>query len=146
MSYSITTDIVPFVKHSVFETDYLTNSRDNEYFKLTCPEMWVEDYGPEEWMNNPEDAPLEMRGWLLCGCVDVGKRGNVFGYKWCLADNKEVFVVLVNESEYSNVGPVELAVVAENPDFIQRFLDDFEDLADYPNTPLEHNDVVKIYS
>lgn len=142
MGYETVVDVVPHVVHYAFENDSV-NLEDNDYWRLVEPTAWAENFGPEEFHEDPYRAPVSLRGWTKHAQEDVGKKKRIFGWKW-VRDEDDISIVLVNESEYEMVGVVENAIVSENRAAIEAFLKDFADLLDCKSPTIEDNDAIKM--
>jgi len=138
MGRSTETDVVPFVAHYVFDFD---GTEDNERCRLVDTECWAEEYGPEEWLEKPGEMPMTIREWVKGEDVNVGQGSWCYGTEWTKGDLR---VVLLNESEYSHVGPHETAVVADERPSLEAFLKDFDDLIESAfGRKIHENDAIK---
>lgn len=123
MSVSRTADVVPFVHHSMFETE---PSEDNELTRLIAPEAVIDFIEDDEEAENFEPLGMVVRGWTLDEiAVGVGNRSRLYGDRWI---NGNYVVYLVNESEHGHVGYYDVAIVADNELSIAAFYKDFVDL------------------
>jgi hypothetical protein len=102
MDYHCYADVVKFIAHNVFEGE-------NKDIKtlLSNPEAYVD----HEFVNE----------WKYVGSIDIGKNKHLYTEQWI--KNDEIIYAL-NESKYSNVGEVELSIVADNKELIEEFCQD----------------------
>lgn len=148
MSHGCDTDVVPFVVHNIFEGS-MNDLPDNDLVKLAEFDQWAEqkaeeaDDEPDEDGEYPElpDPPADVRGWVTDPTVVNFGRKNRFFVQW--VSKGEHKVVLINESQYSNVGEYEEAVCASDKASIEAFLEDFKDCLPKKVLAIEENDAVQ---
>lgn len=123
MGRSTDTDIVPFIIHGAFEmsSNGLSESP-HDWELLISPEVALDELGVE--------TIGPFRGWAWAEHDDrrVGKRGRLHGDLWQKGGHE---VWLINESEYSNVGEYEMAIVANDRAALEEFVADWHDVMDY---------------
>jgi hypothetical protein len=143
MSHNPITDIVPFVKHCVYETDLgILESR--ELAILLSPECYLE--GEYEITDDDASDDKVVLGWQLVKVGEhVGKRSRVWGDRWELVEDPNIVVWVMNESQYENVGICEMSVVSNTQDNLEKFLRDFKSILGTVEWGIEAEDTVSVW-
>lgn len=130
MGISANKDIVPFAAEYAISASYCD---DDILMSLIEPESWASDkedeaeedgkeFSSDHFLNN-----LTINGWSLDynGNMEPGKKGTVHGFRWTKGD---LFVWLVNQSQYANGGDYEIAICGHDEPSIKEFMSDFSDM------------------
>ena len=127
MGHYVYTDIVPYIKRYVIETDSPYDGPE-VLCKLLIPDSFME---LECNFQTDNDIPdLKARGWEghTGEYVSFGNNGRTVVGKLWVKDNIGTKVYLVNESQFSNVGEHNLSIVGKTKKDIISFCNDFSDL------------------
>jgi hypothetical protein len=135
MSHSCYADVVDYYKPLIF------CKRDNELYndhflsRLIVPEDVFEGYCPWQKDGDGPYKEIVLNGWKLTNLgIEIGKKKKLYANQWTKVENPDLVVYLINESEYSNVGEFEIAVIASDLASLDAFCIDFMDKFDnnYP--------------
>lgn len=128
MGYSTTSDIVPFIVHSVLESS-LDEVYNNHKLCLLCKPISLIECGYDK--HNKDNVILNLSNYIYNDWVivlnddktiaepDFGFKNKMFGYSF-KKDNYQVFII--NESQDSSGYDINLAVVANDKESIELFL------------------------
>ena len=123
MSYSVSTDIAKFIAKYIFEGSVPHSKEKNDLDLIIAPETYL--LGEFEWQADPpEEKEIIVNGWKWCHSgikKPFTKHGRVSGDRW---QKNDTVVYTVNESQYSNVGEVELSVIGLCEEDIKLFCND----------------------
>ena len=132
MSHSCTTDVVPFVIHSI--SGYSCGDfEDTELARMLEPDTWTETHGSDENMSSESGydcEPGEIRGWEEIPYDEKtykckGKRKRLFVSSWKKGEHEISFI---NEEQFSNVGEADFSVFAETKEALEAFVADFPEI------------------
>jgi len=143
MSHDVWADVVPFVAHGVITLEHYDNPEEAgpEKLKLISAEMYVEgDWTTDEEVykslsiDNVTQGGWRYEPYTTLKACQIGKNNKLYGNVWVKDDLR---VVLVNESEYSNVGEYYIAACSNRRQDLREFLRDMN-----INRPIEETDSV----
>ena len=128
MSHGCNSDVVPYIKHNVFDKEV---NRDNLYNDPTFSTLLMPEAVSNlecDWQKDEDIPNMEVLGWKYTGWKFIGKHKQLAADVW---EKDGTIVYLLNQSQYSNVGYYNIAIVADEKKSIELFVADFKDLISY---------------
>ena len=128
MSHDHYSDVVPWAAFHVSNGEEDVKEEDQQLGGTKLHEYLAPDELQYDCKENGEDFSLTFKGWTTTDTAYAGKRKRLFGFLFRKDDYE---VIVVNSSQYSNVGDFDFTVVSDTKESIDEFLKDWELRSDF---------------